>query len=77
MPASGRLVEAAGIETASAGSGDDSEEDSDLPSSDAAGNASEPSHEVVEEADDPRSLRGPSGEAESATPGGAGDEPAG
>jgi hypothetical protein len=71
------MMEAAGIEPASAGSRDDSEEDSDLPRSSAAGNESEPSHEVAEEADSPRSLRGPSGEAESATPGGAGDEPAG
>jgi hypothetical protein len=70
-------MEAAGIEPASAGSGEDSGENSDLPSGDATGIASEASHEVAPEANDPRSQRGPSDEAESATPGGAGDEPAG
>jgi hypothetical protein len=69
-------MEAAGIEPASAESEEESEGDSDLPSADAAGIASDASHEVAPEADDPRSQCGPSGEAESATPGGAGDEPA-
>jgi len=70
-------MEAAGIEPASAASEEESEGDPDLASADAAGNASDARHEVAPEADDPRPQRGPSGEAEPATPGVAGDEPAG
>ena len=71
------VMEAVGIEPTSDGSGDDSEGESDLPGVGADESASEPSHEVAETDDDPRSQRRPSGEAESAPPEVPGDESAG
>ena len=67
-------MEAAGIEPASDGSDGESEGESDLPGPDAGQSASESSHELVPEADDPSSEHGPSGTAPT-PPGGAGNEP--
>jgi hypothetical protein len=70
------MMEAAGIEPASAGSEAEQEEDPDLPSPDAGRSASENSHEVAPNDHDPCNNNGPSGSA-AARVDGAGDEPSG
>jgi hypothetical protein len=70
------VMEAAGIEPASAGSDEESEGESDLAGPDAGRIASESGHEVAPTDDDPRSERGPSGSTPT-PPGGSGNEPSG